>query len=76
MLISYDLLAQDREKFVDSQASPEFLTLPSKDITDRFASELKVLPVSTRCCPACHELVQYTIERQNKGILYPGIHSK
>jgi hypothetical protein len=70
------LVGSRSRKVCDSQASPEFLTLPSKDITDRFASELKVLPVSTRCCPACHEVVQYLIERQNKGIVYPGSYSK
>jgi hypothetical protein len=79
LLTSYHLLDQDREKFIDSQASqlgdgPGFLILLNEDITDGFASKLKVLLVSIRCCPACHELVQYLIQKQNKEILYPGWH--
>jgi hypothetical protein len=80
LLISHHLLAQNRERFVESQAPqpqdrPEFLILPSKDITDRLSYKLKALPVSKRCCPACYELIQYMIQQQGNDILYPGWHS-
>jgi hypothetical protein len=80
LLISHHLLAQTRERFVESQTPqpkdrPEFLILPSKDITDRLSSKLKALPVSKRCCPACYELMQYMIRQQGNDILYPGWHS-
>jgi hypothetical protein len=80
LLISHHLLAQNRERFVESQTSqpkdqPEFLILPSKDITDQFSSKLKALPASKRCCPACYELMQYMIRQQGNDLLYPGWHS-
>ncbi|KAH8723725.1 hypothetical protein GQ44DRAFT_709978, partial [Phaeosphaeriaceae sp. PMI808] len=39
-----------------------------------FADPTKVLPVSKRCCPACHALIKYVNENANESILYPGHH--
>ncbi|KAH8691776.1 hypothetical protein GQ44DRAFT_719918 [Phaeosphaeriaceae sp. PMI808] len=51
-----------------------YLRLPSKDTIDRFADPAKVLPVSKRCCPACHALIKYVNKNAEKSILYPGYH--
>ncbi|CBX98859.1 predicted protein [Plenodomus lingam JN3] len=58
----------------DKNSEGPYLRLPSKEIIDSFANPAKVLPVSKRCCPACHALMKYINENANENILYPGHH--
>ncbi|KAF2445877.1 hypothetical protein P171DRAFT_431266 [Karstenula rhodostoma CBS 690.94] len=58
----------------DEKSENSYLLLPSKDIVDSFADPAKVLPVSKRCCPACHALMKYVNEDADEKILYPGHH--
>jgi hypothetical protein len=78
LMLSLQLLhktqAERNEANSDEDNGNPYLRLPSKDIVDRFADPAKVLPVSKRCCPACHALMKYVNENTNKIILYPGHH--
>ncbi|KAH8725886.1 hypothetical protein GQ44DRAFT_706673 [Phaeosphaeriaceae sp. PMI808] len=78
LILSLQLLykAQAAHDEVSSNENSEnpYLRLPSKDIVDRFADPTKVLPVSKRCCPACHALIKYVNKNAEKSILYPGHH--
>ncbi|KAF3031385.1 hypothetical protein E8E12_000908 [Didymella heteroderae] len=52
----------------------EYLRLPSRDIVEKFDSPIEILPVSKRCCPACHAFVLYMQNKYKKEIFYPGNH--
>ncbi|KAH8707579.1 hypothetical protein GQ44DRAFT_715636 [Phaeosphaeriaceae sp. PMI808] len=67
--------ARDEVSSNENSENP-YLQLPSKDIIDSFANPAKVLPVSKRCCPACHALIKYVNKNANanESILYPGHH--
>lgn len=78
LLLSLQLLHETqaaRDKVSsDKNGENPYLQLPSKDIVDSFAKPAKVLPVSKRCCPACHALIEYVNENADEKILYPGHH--
>ncbi|KAF2788275.1 hypothetical protein K505DRAFT_379010 [Melanomma pulvis-pyrius CBS 109.77] len=78
LLLSLQLLhkiqtARD-EVSPDENSENSYLRLPPKDIVDRFDDSAKVLPVSKRCCPACHALMKFVNKKTDKKILFPGHH--
>ncbi|KAI4957212.1 hypothetical protein J4E86_005685 [Alternaria arbusti] len=81
MLICLYLLCRKRDYFVDKDANadlPEnlhhYLRLPPKSITDTMRKAMDVLPVSKRCCPACHALVRYLVTYHKCNLMYAGNH--
>jgi hypothetical protein len=70
----YKTQAARDEAGSDENSEHPYLQLPSKDIVDSFANPAKVLPVSKRCCPTCHALMNYVNENADEKILYPGHH--
>jgi len=81
ILLSLALLAKKRADILDvdinsasAPLSKAHLQLPSKTTTDALKGKLSALPVSQKCCPACHALVEYFIENVNPALVYPGKH--
>ncbi|KAI4645278.1 hypothetical protein J4E93_006078 [Alternaria ventricosa] len=81
-LICLYLLGRKRDYFVDKDADadlPEnlhhYLRLPPKSITDTMRKAMDVLPVSKRCCPACHALVRYLVTYHKCNLMYAGNHA-
>ncbi|KAH8689756.1 hypothetical protein GQ44DRAFT_734347 [Phaeosphaeriaceae sp. PMI808] len=73
LILSLQLLHKIQVSSNENSENP-YLQLPSKDTVDRFADPAKVLPVSKRCCPACHALIKYVNKNADKSILYPRYH--
>ncbi|KAI4707178.1 hypothetical protein J4E89_008117 [Alternaria sp. Ai002NY15] len=81
VLLSLALLAKKRADILDvdinsasAPLSKARLQLPSRTTTDALKGKMSALPVSQKCCPACHALVEYFIENVNPALVYPGKH--
>lgn len=81
VLLSLALLAKKRADILDvdinsasAPLSKAHLQLPGKTTTDALKGKMSALPVSQKCCPACHALVEYFIENVNPALVYPGKH--
>ncbi|RMZ69952.1 hypothetical protein GMOD_00008894 [Pyrenophora seminiperda CCB06] len=72
-LLHKTLAARD-EISSDKNSTSSYLQLPPRSIVDSFAKPAKVLPVSKRCCPACHALMEFVNENTKEQIIYPGYH--
>lgn len=64
VLLSLALLAKKRADILDvdinsasAPLSKAHLQLPGKTTTDALKGKMSALPVSQKCCPACHALV-------------------
>lgn len=83
VLVFLFLIGRERDELVERQAQPgnvedeeNHLRLPHAEITKAFQEPFKVLPVSKRCCPACHALINHIIlGRRMINLLYPGNHA-
>jgi hypothetical protein len=69
MLLSDTLLKTNRAALLAKEGSPmlESVSLPPRSKTDKLESNVKILPVSQRCCPVYSGLlrdVQFTQESE------------
>ncbi|KAK1764162.1 hypothetical protein QBC33DRAFT_209581 [Phialemonium atrogriseum] len=74
VMFSLQLLARDRVNMTTTSAAERGVLLPDKEVVNEFVKDITILPVTKRCCPACHILLNYVSDLTLKAIRYPGSH--
>lgn len=76
--MSYTDLKNNRNDVVlpaeEMENRAEHLRLPPREISDHFSKTVNYLPVTKRCCPACHDYIKHMSRKQGREVFFPGDH--